>query len=149
MNLLRTLRISRDALWSYECPCGIHGLNESHFLIISHSFWSDLHRWYSYLFINGRGTSWTSMDNSFYFSGTQVLCQVFIMRILVMGSALSWPCFCGGVFVNTSKIKAVTDWEHLKSVFEILCFLELAGYYHRFVPNFLHPAAPLTRLTRA
>ena len=39
-------------------------------------------------------------------------------------------------------------WERHKSVFEIRSFLELAGYYRRFIENVSRIACPITRLTR-
>ena len=65
-----------------------------------------------------------------------------------------------GVSVNPKKVKAVMSWEIPKSVFEICSFLGLAGYYMRFIENFLaryykrfiedfsQLAALMTRLTR-
>ena len=53
-----------------------------------------------------------------------------------------------GVSVDTSKVEAVQDWAQPKSVFEIRCFLGLAGYFRRFVKDFSRLASPLTRLTR-
>ena len=46
------------------------------------------------------------------------------------------------------KVEAVMSWERLKSVFEIYSFLELAGYYRRFIEDFSRLAAPMTRLTQ-
>ena len=40
------------------------------------------------------------------------------------------------------------SWEWPKSVFEILSFLGLAGYYMRFIKDISRLAAPITRLTR-
>ena len=40
------------------------------------------------------------------------------------------------------------SWERPKSVFHILGFLGLAGYYKRFIEDLSRLAAPLTRLTR-
>ena len=53
-----------------------------------------------------------------------------------------------GMAVNSLKIEAVMNWERSKTVFEIRSFLGLAGYYQRFVEDFSHLAAPVTRLTR-
>ena len=53
-----------------------------------------------------------------------------------------------GMAVNSLKIEAVMNWERSKIVFEISSFLGLAVYYRRFVENFSHLAAPMTRLTR-
>ena len=50
--------------------------------------------------------------------------------------------------VDPEKIEEVISWERLKSIFEIQIFLRLAGYYRRFIEDFSHLAAPMTRLTR-
>ena len=52
-----------------------------------------------------------------------------------------------GVSMNLEKVEAVMSWERPKSVFEILNFLGLVGYYKRFIKDFSRLAAPMTRLT--
>ena len=52
-----------------------------------------------------------------------------------------------GMSVDPEKVKIVMSWERLKSVFEKRNFLELAGYYRRFIEDFSRLAAPMTRLT--
>ena len=52
-----------------------------------------------------------------------------------------------GVSVDPGKVEAFMSWERLKSVFEILGFLGLAGYYMRFIEDFSRLATPMTRLT--
>jgi hypothetical protein len=53
-----------------------------------------------------------------------------------------------GVVVELKKVKAVVEWTTTTSVFEILCFIGLAGYYRRFIEGFLKLLEPLTALTR-
>jgi hypothetical protein len=38
------------------------------------------------------------------------------------------------------------DWKSPRSVTQIRSFLGLAGYYHRFIPNFSKIAKPMTKL---
>ena len=51
------------------------------------------------------------------------------------------------MLVDPDKVEAVMSWERPKSVFEIHSFLELVGYYRRFIDDFSRLAAPMTRLT--
>ena len=51
-----------------------------------------------------------------------------------------------GVSVDLEKVEAIMSWERPKLFFEIRNFLGLAGYYKRFIENFSHLAAPMTRL---
>jgi hypothetical protein len=41
-----------------------------------------------------------------------------------------------GIAVDPSKVQEVLDWKSPKSVTQIRSLLRLAGYYHRFIPNF-------------
>jgi len=50
--------------------------------------------------------------------------------------------------VDPSKVQAVKDWPTPKSITEIRSFLWFAGYYRRFVQDFLRIAGPLTKLTQ-
>ena len=50
--------------------------------------------------------------------------------------------------MDPEKVEAVMSWEILKSVFEIRSFLELVGYYRRFIEDLSRLAAPMTKLTR-
>jgi hypothetical protein len=51
-----------------------------------------------------------------------------------------------GIIVDSSKVQEVLDWKSLKLVTQIRSFLGLAGYYHRFIPNFFKIAKPMTKL---
>ncbi|GJX02965.1 hypothetical protein Tco_0188881 [Tanacetum coccineum] len=53
-----------------------------------------------------------------------------------------------GILVDPSKIEAVKNWKPLKTPTEIRSFLGLAGYYRRFIANFLKISKPLTLLTQ-
>ena len=53
-----------------------------------------------------------------------------------------------GVLVDSEEVEAVMIWERPKSIFKILGFLGLAGYYKRFIEDFSWLAAPMARLTR-
>ncbi|GKE17557.1 putative reverse transcriptase domain-containing protein [Tanacetum coccineum] len=53
-----------------------------------------------------------------------------------------------GIHVDPSKIEAVKNWKPQNTPTEIRSFLGLAGYYRRFIVNFLKIAKPLTRLTQ-
>ncbi|XP_012437678.1 uncharacterized protein LOC105763843 [Gossypium raimondii] len=51
-----------------------------------------------------------------------------------------------GIQLDLRKVEAVLDWKQPKNVFEIHSFLDLVGYYRRFVEGFSLIAAPLTKL---
>ena len=51
------------------------------------------------------------------------------------------------MLVDPEKVEAVMSWERPKSIFEIHSFLELVGYYRRFIDDFSWLAALMTRLT--
>ena len=53
-----------------------------------------------------------------------------------------------GVSMDLEKVEAVMSWERSKSVFQICCFLGLAGYYKRFIEDFSRLSMPMTRSTR-
>ncbi|GKC29447.1 putative reverse transcriptase domain-containing protein [Tanacetum coccineum] len=53
-----------------------------------------------------------------------------------------------GIHVDPSKIEAVKNWKVPKTPSEIRSFLGLAGYYWRFIANFLKIAKPLTTLAQ-
>jgi hypothetical protein len=48
-----------------------------------------------------------------------------------------------GISVDPTKVQEVMDWKPPTSVHQIHSFLGLAGYYHRFIPDFSKIAKPM------
>ena len=48
--------------------------------------------------------------------------------------------------MDPKKIEAIIEWKPLRNVTKVHSFLGLAGYYRRFVKEFLMTAGPMTRL---
>src|SRR4051812_15311111 len=71
-------------------------------------------------------------------------CEFWLSEVKFLGHVVSGA----GIAVYSDKVAAVADWATLKIVFDIRSFLGLAGYYKRFVQDFVRLASPLTRLTR-
>ncbi|GKE30496.1 putative reverse transcriptase domain-containing protein, partial [Tanacetum coccineum] len=53
-----------------------------------------------------------------------------------------------GIHVDPAKIESIKDWASPKSPTEIRQFLDLAGYYRRFIKGFSKIAKPMTKLTQ-
>jgi hypothetical protein len=51
-----------------------------------------------------------------------------------------------GISVDPSKVQEVMDWKAPTTIGEIHSFLGLAGYYRRFILDFLKIAKPMTSL---
>jgi hypothetical protein len=51
-----------------------------------------------------------------------------------------------GIAIDSSKVQEVSDMKSSRSVMQIRSFLELAGYYRQFIPNFFKIAKPMTKL---
>jgi hypothetical protein len=65
-----------------------------------------------------------------------------LKEVLFLGHIISTE----GIAVDPSKIQEVLDWKSARSVTQFYSFLGLAGYYHRFIPNFSKIAKPMTKL---
>jgi hypothetical protein len=59
-------------------------------------------------------------------------CAFWLKEVPFLGHVIS----AEGIAVDPSKVQEVLDWKSTKSVTQIRSFLGLAGYYHRFIPNF-------------
>jgi len=53
-----------------------------------------------------------------------------------------------GISVDPAKIAVVVDWPRPTNVTEVRSFLGMAGYYRRFLNNFVRIASPLSQLLR-
>ena len=71
-------------------------------------------------------------------------CEFWLSEVKFLGHVISQD----GISVDPRKVEAVLDWSSPTSVTEVRSFLGLAGYYRRFIENFLKIAVPLTNLTR-
>ena len=71
-------------------------------------------------------------------------CRFLHLTIDFLGHVISPE----GVRPNPSKVDLINSFPPPITAKQIKQFLGLAGYYHRFIPNFAHLAAPLTKLLR-
>ena len=71
-------------------------------------------------------------------------CQFWLDRVAFLGHVISVE----RVSVDPQKIEVVVNWKPPKNVSKVRSFLDLAGYYRKFVEGFSKIAAPLTKLTR-
>ena len=71
-------------------------------------------------------------------------CEFWLQKVSFFGHVVSKE----GISVDPTKIDAVTKWDSPTTVTEVHSFLELAGYYQRFIQYFTFIASPLTQLTK-
>jgi hypothetical protein len=67
-------------------------------------------------------------------------CEFWLDTVKFLGHTIS----SNGISVDPSKVQEVMDWKPPTSVHHIHCFLGLAGYYRRFIPDFSKIAKPMT-----
>jgi hypothetical protein len=71
-------------------------------------------------------------------------CEFWLDSVKFLGHTISKD----GISIDPSKVQEVMDWKPPKSLHQIRSFLGLAGYYHRFIPNFSRIAKPMTDLLK-
>jgi hypothetical protein len=69
-------------------------------------------------------------------------CEFWLTEVAFLGHVIS----AGGVSVDPGKVKDALNWMPRTTISEILSFLGLAGYYHRFIKDFSKIAKPMTKL---
>ncbi|WVZ97173.1 hypothetical protein U9M48_042728 [Paspalum notatum var. saurae] len=69
-------------------------------------------------------------------------CEFWIDEVRFLGHVV----FKGGFAVDPSKVSTVTNWKVPEIPKEVHGFLDLAGYYRRFIENFSKIAKPMTSL---
>ncbi|WVZ93919.1 hypothetical protein U9M48_039869 [Paspalum notatum var. saurae] len=70
-------------------------------------------------------------------------CAFWLWEVSFLGHILSEK----GVAVDPSKVEDVLNWKQPETVTEIRSFLDLAGYYRRFIKVFSKTTKPMTSLT--
>ena len=69
-------------------------------------------------------------------------CEFWLKKVPFLGHVLSKE----GISVDPAKVQEVLDWKVPTSVHEVRSFLDLAGYYRRFILEFSKISKPMTRL---
>ncbi|GJZ18553.1 putative reverse transcriptase domain-containing protein [Tanacetum coccineum] len=76
--------------------------------------------------------------------GKILKCEFWLQEVRFLGHVVNSE----GMHVDPNKIEAVKNWKPLKTPTKVRSFLRLAGYYRRFIVNFLKIEKPLTLLTQ-
>jgi hypothetical protein len=71
-------------------------------------------------------------------------CAFWLEEIQFLGHVLS----ARGIVVDPSKVKDILEWKSPTTVHQVRSFLGLAGYYHRFIPDFSKLVKPITSLLK-
>ena len=71
-------------------------------------------------------------------------CEFWLQEVDFLGHIITTE----GVKVDQEKVKAISERKHPTNVTEIHSFLELEGYYRRFIEGFSKIARPMTALTQ-
>ncbi|GJS13355.1 putative reverse transcriptase domain-containing protein [Tanacetum coccineum] len=70
--------------------------------------------------------------------------EFWIPKVQFLGHVID----CQGIHVDPAKIESIKDWVSPKTLTEIHQFLDLVGYYRRFIERFSKIAKPMTKLTQ-
>lgn len=81
-------------------------------------------------------------ENKLY--AKQSKCEFFKTEISFLGHVINER----GISMETSKVKAVSDWPIPQNITDVRAFLGLAGYYRKFVKNFSMISSPLSELLK-
>jgi hypothetical protein len=71
-------------------------------------------------------------------------CEFWLDSVKFLGHNISSK----GISVDPTKVQEVMDWKPPTSVHQIRSSLGLAGYYHRFIPDFSKIAKPMIELLK-
>jgi hypothetical protein len=71
-------------------------------------------------------------------------CELWLDRVLFLGHI----SLAEGVAVDPSKVKDILEWKSPTTVLLVWSFLGMAGYYCRFIPDFLQISKPITELLK-
>jgi hypothetical protein len=69
-------------------------------------------------------------------------CEFWLTQVAFLGHVNS----AGGLSVDPGKVRDVLNWKLPMNILEIRSFLELAGYYRKFIQDFSKIAKPMTWL---
>ena len=89
---------------------------------------------------------------------TQVLDVLRRHRLYLKAKKCSFKCSTveylglvlseGRIEMDPIKITGIWEWPTPKNVTEVQSFVGFVNFYHRIIPDFLHVASPLHRLTK-